>query len=360
MKAARFLFAAIAIFSCSSVFAKGMPKETVTVVDHESLTKSYDWYMNGRSSVSCYGNTCSGVYSLPTSGTQYVQGAVLRLLRSDATIVVARCEGKVNIYASIEMVVNAINANDPNLPTVHRSCREPNLGSIVEAEFHSNTVKLFWHYAGVHRETSETYAIVGYLQPSASQATRPQPAPQQPARQIYVTPVPVISAPIESHLQGASASEGFQQAESYKASADGFSVLFPSEPQLTMNTTYTNAGSVEVHSYSTQDAQAWLYITVNGYWDKTAEWNIDGALQQAKHNFLRSNGRVIRERKISLGVYNGLEFESENNLDQRFDVRIYIVGDSLYTLWVVTPKTLPYANTIHFLDSFQLIPRINN
>jgi hypothetical protein len=165
MKKVGILVLAMASLCSSTAFAKGSPRETVSVVAHESSTTPYDWEMNGRVSVSCYGNSCSGYYTAPTSGTQQIQGAILRLKRSDSSIVIAQCVAKVNIFASTMMVVDALNANDPNAPTVYRNCRVPDANSIVEAEFHGNSVKLFWHFADSRRASSETYSLVGVLQP---------------------------------------------------------------------------------------------------------------------------------------------------------------------------------------------------
>jgi hypothetical protein len=335
----------MAALCCSSASANKAPRETVTVVARESSTTLHDWYMNGRMSVSCYGNSCSGVFSAPASGTQEIEGSALQLKRSDSSIVIVQCITKVNIFSSVMMATDAVLANDSHAPTVYRDCRSPEANSIVEAEFRRDTVKLFW------RGTSETYSIRGFLHPSNSQSTLPRPIVQPTADYRPAASYATVQPPSDQPAIEAA------QLNAYKSPFDGFSIFFPTEPRLTKNASVTETGSIEIHSYYAQDAQAWLYVTANDYHSAASDWDQDTVLQRAKSEYLASRGRLLRERKISLGIYRGLEFESENDMGQRFSVRIYLVGTTLYQTWVTAPARLPYEGTVRFLDSFQLIPR---
>src|ERR1019366_8423026 len=79
---------AVVLTACSlSAFAKGKSREVVTVIENESTTTSYDWEVDGHVSVSCYGSTFSGYYRPPATGTQQIQGAILKLQRSDSSVV---------------------------------------------------------------------------------------------------------------------------------------------------------------------------------------------------------------------------------------------------------------------------------
>ena len=80
-------------------------------------------------------------------------------------------------------------------------------------------------------------------------------------------------------------------------------------------------------------------------------------LKSAEYVSLQNtNSKLIRDTKTTLGVYHGLEFESEGQGSHMF-VRMYVVGNSLYQILVVYPPGSPYADASRFLDSFKLIER---
>ncbi len=308
---------------CAGASAKGPQRETVTVVARESSTTPYDWQMNGRISVSCYGNTCSGYYTSPTSGTQQINGAVLRLQRSDASIAIAQCVSKVNIFSSVMVAIDALNVGDPNTPTVYRDCREPDPSSVVEAEFHSNTVKLYWHGIGSSHGYSETYSLLGFLRPSISQ--------------------PAIASSVRSEFKGLNA---------YRYPSKGFIASFPSEPQPLLTPRF--------EAYSYNDPSVSLVAGVGRSQAEPLDVAPDTVLQANKTGALnRSNARLISERRISLGIYPGIEFESETDT-VHFSTRIFLVGPTLYQVVVAAPIGRPYAERSQFLDSFHLIAREAN
>jgi hypothetical protein len=164
----------ILAFISLSASAKERPRETVTVVENESTTTAYDWQMDGKSSVSCYGSSCSIYYRPPTSGTQKIQGAILRLKRSDDSVVIAQCVAKADVLSNVVLTLGAMATNDSAAPTVYRNCRIPEVNSILEVEFNRSQVKIFMRAPsidGTGRVSSETYYIKGVL--------RPSPQPQQ-------------------------------------------------------------------------------------------------------------------------------------------------------------------------------------
>lgn len=146
-------------------FSEKKSRMQVTVIANEPSTTPYLWEMDGRMSVSCMADTCNGYYAPPRSGTQQIQGAVLKLLRPDSSIVIAQCVSKVDGFSTTMMALDAINAGDPNAPTVYRDCRVPTPDTVADAEFHRQTVKLSWHFDGARHRDSETYQIVGILEP---------------------------------------------------------------------------------------------------------------------------------------------------------------------------------------------------
>lgn len=148
--------------------------------------------------------------------------------------------------------------------------------------------------------------------------------------------------------------------KSYSFPADGFSASYPSEPELQKRDVPTDAGPFELRSYLAQVAPVALFIGVCDYGAQAAGKDPDTMLQGAKNGALtNSKSHLVSEKKITLGIYPGLAFESDSDT-AHFSARIYMVGTVLYQTLVVSPLDKPYADTQRFLDSFQLIARVSN
>ena len=149
--------------------------------------------------------------------------------------------------------------------------------------------------------------------------------------------------------------------KAYKYADDGFSASFPSAPELSKRNVDTTAGAFELRSYIAQVGQSALFVGVCDYGAKTAGRDPDEVLQGTKSGALEnSKSHLVREQKITLGIYHGLEFESESDATENkahFYARIYFVGSTLYQTLTVSPVGTPYPDTVRFLDSFQLIAR---
>ena len=144
----------------------------------------------------------------------------------------------------------------------------------------------------------------------------------------------------------------------YSFPEDGFSTYFPRYPGQGTNNTSTEAGPLETRQYIAGDSDTALSVTVCDYGAHYAGMDPDNLLEGYKNAILtRSNSHLIREKKITLGVYRGVEFETESKA-MHFSVRYYFVGTTLYGISVVSPIKKPYADTMSFLDSFQLIDRV--
>lgn len=145
--------------------------------------------------------------------------------------------------------------------------------------------------------------------------------------------------------------------KTYSYSADGFSASFPFEPQFSKRDVPTDKGPFELRAYLAEDGAAAAYVGVCDYGsavsDRTQDQVLDGAQQGAIDNV---KGHLVSGRKIALGVYQGREFEAENDT-MRFTARIYLVGTTLYQTLAAAPLEKPYAGAARFLDSFQLIAR---
>jgi hypothetical protein len=94
-----------------------------------------------------------------------------------------------------------------------------------------------------------------------------------------------------------------------------------------------------------------------GYGTTASGSDPDTMLQGAKNGALENTkSHLVTEKKITLGVYHGVEFESESD-EMHFSVRIYMVGTTLYQTVVVSDVGKLFPETTRFLDSFQLIAR---
>jgi hypothetical protein len=320
----RLLLALVLCFSLSAAFAwtEDSKKIKVTIIENVPMTSSYNWEVEGKDSTYCYSTGCTSHWTLPDSGTVSITGATLKLLLPDGRIVIAQCVAKANISANI---ANAL--ADNRASTVYRDCRRPWPNDTIYATFKHSQVKLSMQAPsldGTGVTESETYSIVGVLQPSEQ-------------------PIPLAAT------QAA-------QFKTYSYPSDGFSVSCPSEPHLTKNNVPTPTGTVELRLYFAQDGQTGMFVTMDdrgiGGLDSDAE------LQRVKDGFLTaSTSHLLSEKKIILGTHSGIEFEAESAIGH-YSARFYLVGTKFYKTAVVSRIGQPYPDALRFLDSFQLIPQI--
>jgi hypothetical protein len=148
--------------------------------------------------------------------------------------------------------------------------------------------------------------------------------------------------------------------KSFSYPSDGFQASTPVEPQLGLKDVSTDAGSFQLHSYIVQTAPVSMFIGVCDYGSSTEGRDPGTVLQGAEKAALSSsNSHLLREKKITLGVHPGIEFESESDA-AHFTARIYLVATTLYETLVVAPLDKPYPETARFLNSFQLISKTSN
>lgn len=148
--------------------------------------------------------------------------------------------------------------------------------------------------------------------------------------------------------------------KTYSYPADGFSASYPSAPEVQKRDVPTDAGSFELRSYIAQVGESALFVGVCDYGTQVAGKDPDVMLQGARNGALQnSKSHLVSEKKITLGIYHGIEFESESDA-AHFSARIYMVGTTLYQTLVVAPLANRYTDTVRFLDSFQLIARTSN
>lgn len=147
------------------------------------------------------------------------------------------------------------------------------------------------------------------------------------------------------------------QWKPYRYPADGFKAEFPVEPGMRKKNIPTDAGPIELRTYTALDGEVALQVSVCDYGShlppKDPATLLEGAKNGALHN---SESHLVSERKISIDGHPGIQLESASE-DSHFSARLILVGTSLYQVIAAYPSAAPYPETNHFLDSFELIPR---
>jgi hypothetical protein len=148
--------------------------------------------------------------------------------------------------------------------------------------------------------------------------------------------------------------------KTYTYPADGFSASYPSEPGFQKKNVPTDAGTFELRAYLAEDGQSALFVGVCDYGSAAAGRDPGTLLQGAKNGAVSNvSGRLVSEKRMTLGTYPGVEFEAEND-SFHFSARVYLVGTTLFQSLVAYPIGKQYDGAARFLDSFQLIPRVQN
>jgi hypothetical protein len=156
---------------------------------------------------------------------------------------------------------------------------------------------------------------------------------------------------------GAMASAQTTGWKTFSYPADGFSASFPGEPEIEKETIPVGTASFESRTYGFGLGEAYVGVVVIDYGKAAEGLDPDALLQAGKQGSLEeSHSHLVREKKITLGEYPGLEFEDEND-KYHATARAYLDGGTLYTVLVAYPNGHPYEHTAEFLDSFRVIPR---
>jgi hypothetical protein len=143
----------------------------------------------------------------------------------------------------------------------------------------------------------------------------------------------------------------------YSYPSEGFSASFPAQPSTDKQNISTDAGQFELRTYVAEDSSAALIAAVCDYGATAAGKDPEVLLEGAKKGAIDNlKAHMISEKKMSLGVNHGIQFEADNATDH-ISARIYLAGTILYQTVVISPINGRYANTARFLDSFQVLER---
>jgi hypothetical protein len=138
----------------------------------------------------------------------------------------------------------------------------------------------------------------------------------------------------------------------------GFTVSFPGMPSETKKSVKTPSGFLDVTVFVYEPKQGEQYVVSfseypeatlkAGTDDKRLENARDGALQSVK-------GQLRSQKKITLGMYPGLDLLIETKDKAAIRTRVYAVKNRLYQTMVLgPPKMVAAKETDQFLSSFKL------
>jgi hypothetical protein len=147
----------------------------------------------------------------------------------------------------------------------------------------------------------------------------------------------------------------------YAYPSEGFSASFPSAPTMQKQNIPTDAGAFELRTYVVENSSAALIAAVCDYGATASGKDPDLLLADAEKGAINNlKAHLVNEKKIALGAYHGVEFEADSDT-AHISARIYLAGTQLYQAIVASPLNVQYADTVRFLDSFQLLaPRGNH
>lgn len=144
--------------------------------------------------------------------------------------------------------------------------------------------------------------------------------------------------------------------KTYTYADDGFSVSFPSDPQVSSQDVPVATTSYKLKTYLVDVGQSGMMIGICQFGSLVAGKNPDDLLQGGKNGALQeTKTHLVSEKKITLGSAPGLEFDAENE-SLHAKVRIYLAGTTLYEVIEAYPLGAPFEHASDFLESFRILP----
>jgi hypothetical protein len=123
----------------------------------------------------------------------------------------------------------------------------------------------------------------------------------------------------------------------YSYPSDGFAITAPSEPKFATQVKSTDAGNVEVHTYSIVLADSNVVMISSSEVRGLEKEPPKARLQKAKEGALKAgNATLTSEKEIVLGVYPGLQYEATAQ-DLQVRARMYIVQNKLIQMLEIAP-----------------------
>jgi hypothetical protein len=178
---------------------------------------------------------------------------------------------------------------------------------------------------------------------------------------VFLTAVDPLLEYIESSSRTEAPVQTIPQWRRFTNRECGYAVAFPSHP---IENPYVLSNRQNVVSYRQFAAtlgsnQVFMVATlVTSLTNNLSVEQIDFLMDKTAKGGLGDDGKLLAERKITLGTNMGREIEFEKSDGYFYKMRCYQVGHDLQTLTVRVPlATRESTNVLFFLDSFSLISK---
>ncbi len=138
-----------------------------------------------------------------------------------------------------------------------------------------------------------------------------------------------------------------------------FSIQFPAAPTEKVEKNKTAGSTIEIKTYWLAPAggNPGFFLSYSARLAGSAPAPPpDSHLEQAKKAVLATTqGRLVSEKKITLGSHPGLELHIAAPMNSQLRTRIYVVQGRLYQVFVVgSPRQMQQPAVERFLNSFKL------
>lgn len=147
--------------------------------------------------------------------------------------------------------------------------------------------------------------------------------------------------------------------EEFSSSEGAFSILMPGTPTEQTKTVNTAVGPIDAYFFLLERKDIAYMVGYSDYPDTVVQkTNPDAILEGARNGAVANvQGKLLNELIISLNGYPGRELKIEPAGGKgTIKAKIFIVGNRLYQVMVVTPKEKAFSKNVRrFLDSFKFL-----
>ena len=140
----------------------------------------------------------------------------------------------------------------------------------------------------------------------------------------------------------------------FTPAGESISVLFPVEPESSVETKDSQHGPYTTHLFSAAD-QGTFYIFGYTDYDPSFNFGIQAEINANRDNMIKGiKATLTGETSINVAGTKGIEFTAETEKGMFFTSRVFIIGRRPYQLAVATRKGADQTNAKKFLTSFEV------